>query len=315
MDGTPPNIGRIITTSRRGAVVLSSAGARIDGRMSGELAGICVGDLVRFEDGGGGITYITEILPRKNCLQRAYQGRQKKLAANLDRLFVVTATGPLFNHIFIDRILAVAGSEDIPVTIVLNKVDQDLESTNQKLMPYREMGISVLLTAAKFDQGLEELRETLGDQCLKIVVLAGLSGVGKSTLLNQLVPGAVEKTSEVSRRTGQGKQTTSQSRGFLLPRLPGEPLMVIDLPGVQMFGVTHLTLDQVRRAFPEFLQHGRCGFDNCSHLREDDCAVQQAVKAGLISFSRYESYLGMSAELEAERTAYRKVDDSGSGRK
>jgi len=291
----------VITATRRSVHILTPEGTTLKGRVSTHARDITVGDTVTYSLERGE-AFITKVLPERNCLSRAYRERKKKLAANLDRVFIVTATAPLFNEIFVDRIIAVATREDIPCTLIVNKTDLDLESTLPLVHTYERLGIPVLYTSARLGEGMTAVEAALADRHLKIVALAGVSGVGKSSILNHLIPEAESRTAEVSHRTGQGKQTTSQSRGYTYNRPAATPLLIIDLPGIQKFGVTHLTKREAAESFTEFREYApECRFSDCSHTAEEECGVQDAVDDGRIALSRYVSYLDMIEEIESAR--------------
>lgn len=291
----------VITATRRSVHLRTSNGETLKGRVSTHARDITVGDTVTYTIDRGE-AFITKVLPARNYLTRAYRERKKKLAANLDRVFIVTATAPLFNEIFVDRIIAVATREEIPCTLIVNKTDLDLESTLPLVQTYERLGIPVLYTSARLGEGMSAVEAALADPRLQIVALAGVSGVGKSSILNHLVPAAESRTAEVSHRTGQGKQTTSQSRGYSYNRSTAPPLLIIDLPGIQKFGVTHLTKREAAESFFEFRERSlECRFSDCSHTAEDECGVKDAVDAGTIALSRYVSYLDMIDEIESAR--------------
>jgi len=263
---------------------------------------LLVGDKVDFHEEAGQL-FISAGHERKNTLSRSYRGDTKPIVSNVDLLLVVTAVPPLLNTLSVDRMGVVAHSQAIPWALVINKIDLGLDYCAETILAYERLGIEVLRTAAKFGPGLDELRTLLENSSLETVVLCGLSGVGKSTLINRLIPEASRATAEVSTRTGQGKQTTSQASGFLLPRENSHGLVVVDLPGIQQFGVEHLTQVQVAEAFPEIAEYRMaCEFSDCGHVFERKCAVRDAagrgVKEGGMALSRYESYCHMCKEIE-----------------
>ena len=245
---------------------------------------------------------MTEILERRNVFSRTFGPVTKRIAANLDLVLIVAATEPLFNTTFIDRSLITAYHEDIPVVLILNKIDVQLEETLPLLEPYEQMDLEILQMSAEQEVGVEDLRQKLADERLKVVALAGVSGVGKSTILNLLVPEAERKTRQVSRKTGQGRQTTSQAVAYRYERKGLPDLLLIDVPGVQQFGVTHLNEQEVRAGMPDLREiSAECEYTDCTHTAEPNCAVKDSVESGELAASRYISYLGMLEDLEKVR--------------
>jgi len=284
--------------SRR-AVVTSIAGRDIQlydqesfqAKLPSRSMQLIVGDQVEVNADG----VVESIVPRRNTLMRTFGNLDKELAANLDQLFIVAAVDKLFNPVAIDRALVLAECAGIPASIILNKIDLGAE---QRIDVYKKLGLQVQETSAKFGQGLQPLFAALQSPQLKLVALCGISGVGKSTLINRLVPGLDAKTREVSLKTGQGKQTTSQALAYRFPREGLQDLLIIDLPGSQHFGVSHLDLVSVAQAFPEFLAAlAECEYSDCSHRAEPNCAVKRGIESGTIAKSRYDSYLNMCQEL------------------
>jgi ribosome biogenesis GTPase / thiamine phosphate phosphatase len=293
--------GIVIRLSRRTAHILSDQQETIAARMISKVKGLTVGDRVAFQKQGQE-TLIQTVLPRQNCLYRDYRNKTKEIAANLDRLFVVTAVKPLFNTSFIDRVLVFCTLQNIPCTIILNKIDLALEETRPLVSIYEKLGVQVLYTSALEEESLNELKHHLAQPALKIAALAGVSGVGKSTLLNHLMPEAQIKTSQVSHKTGQGKRTTSQASAYAYTRPDAADLLLIDLPGVHSFGVSTLSEKEVAAGFPEFtVRWDACEYFDCVHAAEPNCAVKEALEAGQIAPSRYLSYLGMLDEIRDAR--------------
>ena len=239
----------VIHTTRRNAEIRTDDGRTLTLSFSSKVEAVAPGDRVALENRREG-TVISSILPRKNCFFRSYRGERKIIASNLDRIFLVSAVVPLFNTHFVDRVLAFCALQAIPVTLVINKIDLDLSASKPLVEIYRSLGAEMLRTSALASSGLTELCAALADPALGIVAMAGISGVGKSSLLNRLIPTAGIKTCRVSHKTGQGRRTTSQAIAYPYPRLPAPDLLIIDLPGVHAFGVTHLSEREVVGAFP-----------------------------------------------------------------
>lgn len=294
-----PLIGRVIGTSRRFVTfLLGDDSTPKTGTAASKAIDATLGDLVRVEKRGSEWV-IQSVHPAKHRLARSYRGELRPIAHNLDHLFIVTAIPPLFNTHAIDRVLAVAHEQEIPTSIILNKVDLAPESAAALLAPYTSIGLTVLTMSAKFGNGVEPLLHELSGPELHIVAFTGVSGAGKSTILNCLIPGLKQRTAEVSRKTGQGKQTTSHPVAHVFPRTGLEPLLLVDLPGIQNFGVAHLSRESIAESFPEFRAgKRRCPFDNCSHIYEEECEVRARVERGDVSASRYLSYLSMVEEVE-----------------
>lgn len=293
--------GTILSASRRHAHVLDDEQNVVRGTIASKAMDLSVGDRISFSREEGRV-FVEEILPRKNCLARSYRRQVRRIAANLDRLFIVTAVQPGLNTIFVDRVGVAAELQHIPCTLILNKIDLEWKESKSTLDVYKKLGFEILQTSAKFGQGMEELRQRLEDPALSIVALCGVSGVGKSTILNKLVPEADRRTNELSEKSGQGKQTTTQSMAFPMERRSGPSLLLIDLPGLQSFGFSDVDKSQISEAFHEIalLKRG-CEYSNCTHTVEPSCAVRQAVEDGSFARFRYESYRGIIDEIEENR--------------
>lgn len=256
---------------------------------------VVVGDYVTFEKNQEGTAFISAVDDRRNCIVRKASNLSKQshiLAANIDMcLLVVTLKEPVTFPVFIDRVLATAEAYSVDATIVINKVDLldagELEQARDMARLYESIGYRVCLVSVLRDEGIEPLAELLRD---KVTLLAGNSGVGKSAMLNRLVPGANARTSSVSEAHLSGTHTTTFSAMYDLPG-GGE---LIDVPGVKGFGTFNFEREEVSHYFREIFIVGRqCRFGNCIHVNEPGCAVLEAVENGEISLSRYNSYLNM----------------------
>ena len=246
-------------------------------------------------DGVGSQKYcVVRVLPRKSELKRPGPRdsfyKQQTLAANIDQVVIVASvTQPEFNYGFMDRFLLAANLNDLPFVLVLTKMDllpngeADLSSDIRDFMKIVDKVIPV---SVKSGDGLDVLRnELLG----KSSVFSGMSGVGKSTLINELVPHAELRTGDVRERDGKGRHTTTSSSLF---DFPGGGF-VIDTPGIRSIGLMDMEPETLAKIFPGFFEDDlfTCRFSNCKHLKEPGCAVREAVESGKISAARYASYL------------------------
>jgi ribosome biogenesis GTPase len=251
---------------------------------------VAVGDEVIVQPNGAEEGVIEAVLPRRTFLARPdvfYDHLQQVIAANVDQLLIVSSwREPTLWLELVDRYLITAQRNQLPALICLNKVDlaQDEADCQTALEPYRKLGYPLVLTSALTGQGLDELRALLHSQT---TVLAGLSGVGKSSLLAALEPGLQLKVGQVSQSSGEGRHTTSQAT---LIRLDSAGA-IVDTPGIREFGLAGLPRRELEQFFPEIaaLAQG-CRFKNCAHMTEPDCAVRQAVVTGHVAASRYYSY-------------------------
>lgn len=253
---------------------------------------IVVGDRVGLEEGDEGIVGITGVEPRRNLLERRTPlGRgNRPVAANLDRVFVVTAAAdPATVPQLMDRLCAIAEANEIPVAVVVNKAD--LGPAEAIADRYRKAGYEAFLVSAKTGLGLDRFfAELKGKESL----LTGASGVGKSTILNRLQPGLALRTAAVSEKNRRGKNTTVAA--VLVP-LPGGGWLV-DTPGFSEVGLWGIAPRELAQCFPEMREPlERCKFADCTHRGEPGCAVRAAMDAGAIARDRYESYLALFDEL------------------
>lgn len=261
---------------------------------------VAVGDRVQILLNAEGTAFISEIEDRKNYIVRKASNLSKQshiLAANLDQcLLVVTVNHPQTSTTFIDRFLASAEAYRVPVTLVFNKVDtydeDELRYLDALVHLYTTIGYRCLRISARLGDGVTEVANLLADN---ITLLAGNSGVGKSTLINALLPEAEARTGEISTVHNKGMHTTTFSEMFPLP----QGGYLIDTPGIKGFGTFDMEAEEVGHYFPEiFRTSADCRYGNCTHRQEPGCAVRQAVEQHLISESRYASYLGMLEDKE-----------------
>ncbi|MCM1320409.1 MAG: ribosome small subunit-dependent GTPase A [Muribaculaceae bacterium] len=267
---------------------------------------VAVGDHVVVSLTADGTGFITSVLPRRNYIIRRATNLSKEchiLAANLDQtLLVATLRNPDTPTTFIDRFLATAEAYAVPAVLVLNKADmwdtEEHELAKAIAYLYRSIGYPVVFTSAKTGEGLEEVRRLIAD---KVTLLAGNSGVGKSSLINALIPGLHLRTGDISTSHHTGMHTTTFSEMFALPG--GGAL--IDIPGVKGFGTIDFDPAEVSHYFPEIFKQGaECRFQNCTHTHEPGCAVRQALDEQKIAQSRYASYLSILEDANPEK--YRK---------
>ena len=262
---------------------------------------IVVGDHVEIQisegQAGEEAHYIKDILPRKNYIIRRAANLSKEshiLASNLDASFLVcTIVAPETSTTFIDRFLATAEAYRVTTELVFNKIDlytPEALAYMQELMElYRSIGYPCHAVSATTGEGVEELTSHLAG---KITLFSGHSGVGKSTLINRLIPGVELRTGNISAAHFKGMHTTTFSQMIPLPCDEGGYL--IDTPGIKGFGMLAMEEAEVSHYFPElFALSESCRFGNCTHTHEPGCAVRAAVETGEIAASRYISYLGI----------------------
>lgn len=269
---------------------------------------VAVGDRVQIIMNREGTAFISEIENRKNYIIRRASNLSKQshiLAANLDQcVLVVTVNFPKTSTTFIDRLLASAEAYRIPVKLIFNKIDaynrKELHSLDELVRLYTGIDYPCLQVSALRGDGLEAAKEALKG---KITLLSGHSGVGKSTLINALLPALDIKTGEISAYHNKGMHTTTFSEMFPVP----EDGYIIDTPGIKGFGTFDMEEEEIGHYFPEiFKTSAGCRYNNCTHRQEPGCAVRKAVEEEQISKSRYISYLGMLEDKEESkyRSAY-----------
>lgn len=261
---------------------------------------VAVGDLVRIRREPDGSALIEGLEPRRNAISRrmTFSGAEHVIAANLDLLCVVLAPNPALNTAFLDRTLVEAEGNSIPAAVVVNKMDLlDRREVEEALAPYRALGYPIFPMAARTGEGVAPF---LGAVAGKWVLLLGHSGVGKTTLVNRAAPGLDRPVGEVDPTRGKGRHTTT---GAYAHRLP-DGTFLVDTAGIREFGLSGVDFRILEGAFREIHEAGAaCRFPDCRHREEPRCAVREAVEAGRIAPSRYESYLTLLREIEEEGPA------------
>ena len=300
--------GLVIKNTGSWYTVLTDDGQLLDCKVKGNfrIKGIrstnpvAVGDRVTVNDE----CWITEIEDRKNYIIRKSINLSKQshiLAANVDlALLIVTVAKPETSTTFIDRFLASAEAYRVPVILIFNKVDllNDDERNYQQMMVnlYETIGYECRIVSAETGEGIEELRPLLEG---KITLLSGNSGVGKSTLINRLIPHANQRTAEISDAHQTGMHTTTFSEmiavdGFPVDTSVKTPTWLIDTPGIKGFGTFDMEREELTSYFKEIFEFSKqCRFSDCTHTHEPGCAVLKAVEDHYIAQSRYQSYLSM----------------------
>lgn len=246
---------------------------------------------------------VETVLDRKSTLSRPdYYDGIKPIAANIDQIIVVSSIAPALSTHIIDRYLVACEHAAIMPIIVINKVEllstEELPAVQAMLSVYQDIGYRVIFASCISEQGLHELSSVLID---KVNVLVGQSGVGKSSLINQLLPDSQEVVGEISSNSGLGQHTTTAAK--LIPFTLGGEL--IDSPGVREFGLWHLPVADITNGFIEFRQYlGGCKFSDCTHRNDPGCLIRAAVENGEINAERYDSYLKIVDSLDQNRPAY-----------
>lgn len=303
--------GIVIKSTGSWYSVKRTNGETIEARIRGKLRTkglrttnpVAVGDIVSLEKNEDNFV-ITEIEERRNYIIRKSTNLSKEahiIASNVDQaLLIATINHPVTSAVFIDRILATTEAYNIPAILVFNKSDlydtTDREKLAELIKIYSEIGYQCLQVSAATGQNIPELRELLKD---KVTVLSGMSGVGKSTLINCIEPQLQLKTASISDSHDTGKHTTTFAEMFPL----SEGGYIVDTPGVRSFGIIDMEKEEISHFFPEIFRISEhCRFYNCTHIHEPGCAVIEAVQNGKISESRYWSYLSM---MEESREKYR----------
>jgi ribosome biogenesis GTPase len=276
--------GRVVAAHGRQYLVELPDGSRLPCFPRGKKSEVACGDQVDIARTSADQGVIEAIQPRRSLLYRSNEIRQKLIAANVDQLIIVVASEPAFSDELVTRALVAAESADIEILIVLNKCDlaDRLPAARERLAVFTGLGYRLLELSALAHA--EDLRPALHG---RTSVLVGQSGMGKSTLINALLPEANAATREISQALDSGKHTTTHASLYHLDATSA----LIDSPGLQEFGLGHLDRGEIEQAFREFRPFlGQCRFRDCQHNREPDCALRAALGTGAIDPRRFAAY-------------------------
>jgi ribosome biogenesis GTPase / thiamine phosphate phosphatase len=299
----PPNIvirnyGQYYDVQTPEGVLRCTARATVKRERRGTTP-VAVGDRVQVLDTAPGEGVIELVWPREHALSRLARGTddvEQVILANTDQLIVVFAVAQPEPHFrMLDRFLIIAEARGISAAVCANKIDLDpTAELRQAFAPYCAAGYPVFETSVRTGEGIEVILAFLAG---KITAFAGPSGVGKSSLINELVPDLDERTGEVSSATGKGKHTTTWTT--LMPL--GDGTYIADTPGIRQLGFWGIDFSQLDHYFPEFRPYlDKCYYSDCTHVNEPECAVLAALAAGAIDQGRYESYRSLRAPLVEE---------------
>ncbi|KAB0578951.1 ribosome small subunit-dependent GTPase A [Ideonella dechloratans] len=291
----------VVGSHGRHVVIETASGERLLAHPRGKKSAAVVGDRVRWAPAGDEAV-IEALEPRRNLLMRQDEWRSKSFAANLDQLLVMLAGEPMFSESQLTRALIAAEDAGIRALLLLNKVDLPSAAlARERLAPYRAMGLTVLETSLK---GQPEAAQALLGPVLAghTTLVLGPSGMGKSTLINLMLPQAQAQVGEISQALNAGRHTTTTTTWYWLgDAVEGQARgALIDSPGFQEFGLMHITPQRLPELMPDLrAQLGHCRFYNCTHRHEPGCGVREAVDRGEISPTRYRLYEALWDELEA----------------
>lgn len=285
---TPAFIACIIASHGRHYVARDADGQLWHCIARGKKREVAVNDLVQLTDLGNSgdmsqpQAVIEHIELRRNLFKRSDQFKEKAIAANIDQVWFVVATEPSFDPELLSRCQIACAAEDIDFTILLNKADINdlLPRAELLLAPFASIGIPIIQTSTVNNQGLATLRQQIPG---RNTALTGQSGMGKSSLINALVPDAKATIGDISRYLDTGRHTTTTVQAYQ----QDADTTIIDVPGLQVFGLSHLTEEEVLLAFPEFRPYlGLCRFRDCRHAHDPGCALQDAVSTGRATATR-----------------------------
>lgn len=282
--------------------VEDSQGQRVRCHLRQNMALPVVGDRVVWQAGNDDIGVVGAVLPRQTTLARPdTNGIMKPIAANIDRMLVVTAPVPAFDPANVDPFLVAAEKSAIDAVLVFNKIDllhaEHLPLFEEQLATYRQIGYPVIMASTRTSEGLEELRRSLAGHT---AIFVGQSGVGKSSLIQRLLPEEELAVGEVA-ESGLGRHTTSVARLYHLP----EGGHLVDSPGVREYRLWTMSEQELAGGFREFQPHlGHCRFRDCHHLSEPGCALLEAMESGNISEERLDSFHRIAASMEERPELY-----------
>jgi len=302
--GTNGEIGAVVSISKARAWVRVQGEDRIC-EMSKDITrrqqtAVAAGDRVEVEPRGDGWC-ITSVLERKTVLNRRdphIKERERAVVANVDIVVVVVSVvAPPLHPRLIDRYLAAIHKGGAQALVVVNKIDlhetrEDLAADLAQLEPYKEMGLDVIAVSTETAEGIEAVRDIIAN---KTSAFVGHSGVGKSSLLAALAPESGAVAGAVSGGTGKGRHTTTRAELVEIGNL-----RIIDTPGIREFDVEFKSASEIAECFADFAAAERCRFADCLHLEEPDCGVREAVRTGVVSRARYQSYRRLVAEVMAD---------------
>lgn len=293
MAGSAEIKGTVIAAHGRHYLVQADA-VKLQCVTRGKKSDVAVGDIVNLQHTSTNQGVIESIAERATLLYRSDQYKSKLLAANVTQLFIVVATEPGFADDLVSRALVAAEAAGVTAHLILNKIDvlEPLEKTRKRVAFYAELGYPVHEVSARASpaETCAALMPLLRGQS---TILIGQSGMGKSSLINLIVPDADIAVREISAALDTGKHTTTFTRLYAID----DDTTIIDSPGFQEFGLYHLSEGMLERAFPEFAPWlGKCKFYNCHHINEPECAIRAAVQSGEISLMRHALYLQLLHE-------------------
>ncbi|MEK9719485.1 MAG: ribosome small subunit-dependent GTPase A [Quisquiliibacterium sp.] len=288
----------VIAAFGRQSLIRSDQGEQMSAVARGRSLQVAVGDHVQAVRLGAGQAVIEGVSPRSNEFKRSDIARTKWLASNLDQAAVVIEPSPPYSEDLLLRVMIAGRAEGIELALIVNK--RDLADASARIEPrlavYRALGYQLIECSAKHP---EAARDALMPWLLgRTTLLLGQSGMGKSTLINCLVPDAGQRTREISQALASGKHTTSFTRMFALG--DDDSGRIIDSPGFQAFGLEHLSSSQRTHAMPEYAPLlGACRFHNCTHRTEPGCAIRAACEDGRIDSLRYQLFARLTDESES----------------